>query len=126
MTYISFSDEKRPNVYLSIEMTSGFLRVRHSGSTIYSKQRLAIDVNHTISVIIGHMVNIPDSCSPWFYFSIQNLFKVKIDQEEVIPKETNTMPGELQKIINETFIGGVPAEIADYAKGKGDIQSTNR
>ena len=53
-------DEKRPNVYLSIEMTSGFLRVRHSGSTIYSKQRLAIDVNHTISVIIGHMVNIPD------------------------------------------------------------------
>ena len=44
----------------------------------------------------------------------------------MIPKETNTMPGELQKIINETFIGGVPAEIADYAKGKGDIQSTNR
>ena len=70
MTYMSFLDEKRPNVYLSIEMTSGFLRVRHSGSTIYSKQRLAIDVNHTISVIIGHMVNIPDSCSPWFYFSI--------------------------------------------------------
>ena len=56
---ILFLDEKRPNVYLSIEMTSGFLRVRHSGSTIYSKQRLAIDVNHTISVIIGHMVNIP-------------------------------------------------------------------
>ena len=56
-----FLDEKRPNVYLSIEMTSGFLRVRHSGSTIYSKQRLAIDVNHTISVIIGHMVNISDN-----------------------------------------------------------------
>ena len=55
-----YLDEKRPNVYLSIEMTSGFLRVRHSGSTIYSKQRLAIDVNHTISVIIGHMVNKPD------------------------------------------------------------------
>ena len=58
--FILYLDEKRPNVYLSIEMTSGFLRVRHSGSTIYSKQRLAIDVNHTISVIIGHMVNMPD------------------------------------------------------------------
>ena len=70
MTYMSFLDEKRPNVYLSIEMTSGFLRVRHSGSTIYSKQRLAIDVNHTISVIIGHMVNIPDINSPRCNFSI--------------------------------------------------------
>ena len=69
-TIFSYLDEKRPNVYLSIEMTSGFLRVRHSGSTIYSKQRLAIDVNHTISVIIGHMVNIPENHNPKSHFFI--------------------------------------------------------
>ena len=48
----------RPNVYLAVELTSGFLRVRHAGSTIYSKRRLDPDRTHLVSIIIGSQVKI--------------------------------------------------------------------
>ena len=51
-----YSDRMRPNVYLAVEITSGFLRVRHAGSTIYSKRRLGPDQTHLVSIIIGSQV----------------------------------------------------------------------
>ena len=36
------------------------------------------------------------------------------------------MPNEIQKIISNSFIGGIPAAVADYAKGVGDIETTER
>ena len=50
------ADRMRPNVYLAVEITSGFLRVRHAGSTIYSKRRLEPDQTHLVSIIIGSQV----------------------------------------------------------------------
>ena len=49
-----------------------------------------------------------------------------MNKEEFVAKDTRTMPDEFQKIISKTYIAGIPADIADYAKGKGDIESTDR
>ena len=57
---------------------------------------------------------------------IQNLFKLHVNKEEFVAKDTRTMPDEFQKIISRTYVGGIPADIADYAKSKGDIESTDR